>query len=119
MDNSPAKIAMTSPVKMNESQNFFSMSFSMPSEYKIEELPEPIDKRIFFERVPETIIASLRYTWFESNERNQTKANELREWLKNQNNYIASEGFSYAGYNPPWTLPFLRLNEVHIILEKI
>jgi hypothetical protein len=118
MKNEPQQIAMTSPVVMNQTEDSFSMTFSMPSKYTLENLPEPLDKRIKFEKVEVQIIASHRFSWFSSKKKNNLMAKELRDWLKNFKNYRASEGHSFAGYNPPWTLPFLKRNEVHIILSK-
>ncbi len=118
MKNEPQKIAMTSPVVMNQTEDSFSMTFSMPSKYTLENLPEPLDNRIKFEKVEAQIIASHRFSWFSSKKKNRKKAKELRDWLTNFKNYKANEGHSFAGYNPPWTLPFLKRNEVHIRLSK-
>lgn len=118
MKNESTSIAMTSPVEMQQNQNSFTMTFSMPSKYSLETLPEPLDKRIEFAVVPSKIVASHEYTWLLSKERNEKKQKELREWLKKFSEYTAEDNYSYAGYNPPWTIPFLRRNEVHIILNK-
>ena len=48
--NNPEKIAMTSPVNMKQDNESFEMSFMMPSKYNIEDLPEPVDPRIKFEK---------------------------------------------------------------------
>lgn len=111
-------IAMTSPVEMQQNSDSFTMTFSMPSEFTMENLPEPIDERIKFEQVPTKIVASYQFTWLLSKERNEKKVAELREWLKKHPNYTAELNYSYAGYNPPWTIPFLRRNEVHIELQS-
>jgi hypothetical protein len=118
MKQEPVKIAMTTPVEMTQNQDQFTMTFSMPSKYNLENLPEPEDKRIQFEEIPSRIIASHQFSWLRSDKRNQRKAQELREWLKSQDTYRAQEGFSYAGYNPPWTIPFFRRNEIHIELQQ-
>lgn len=108
------EIAMTSPVKMTQESQSYTMTFSMPSKYTLETLPKPDDERIQLEEVDSKIIASHEYSWFSSQEKNDKKAQQLREWIKQNKNYQAKEGHSYAGYNPPWTLPFFRRNEVHI-----
>jgi hypothetical protein len=115
---SSQKIAMTSPVEMNQSGSSYTMSFSMPSKYTIETLPDPIDNNIFFQQVPSQIKATHRFSWFSSKDKNKVKANELRKWLQNHKGYKVSENYSFAGYNPPWTLPFLKRNEIHIELKK-
>lgn len=118
MKQESVKIAMTSPVEMVEEDNTFTMTFSMPSKYTLETLPKAKDKRITFESVPKRLKASHRFTWFRTESRLQAKYKELRAWLNKQKDYQALEGFSFAGYNPPWTIPFLRRNEVHIELKK-
>ena len=108
------KISMTSPVEMSQIGNSFVMSFSMPSKYTLETLPDPIDNRISFEKVEARMVASHRFSWLSSKIKNDIRAKELRDWLENKKQYITSEGYFYKGYNPPWTLPFLRRNEVSI-----
>jgi hypothetical protein len=118
MKNEPAKIAMTSPVEMSQNKDSFMMSFSMPSKYNLKNLPTPEDKRIVFKEVPSKIVATHQFSWYGSQSRNDSKAKELRSWLKKHKNYKQSSDYSYAGYNPPWTLPFFRRNEIQIVLKK-
>jgi len=118
MEQSATKIAMTSPVEMQQDDNRFTMRFSMPSQYKIEDLPEPLDSRITFEVIEPEVRASNRYSWLSSKKRSFKKSQELRAWLKSQDDYTANKDYVYAGYNPPWTLPFFRRNEVHIALTS-
>ena len=118
MEQNATKIAMTSPVEMQQDDNRFTMRFSMPSQYKIEDLPEPLDSRITFEMIEPEVRASNRYSWLSSKTRSLKKSQELRVWLNKQSDYTANKDYVYAGYNPPWTLPFLRRNEVHIVLKS-
>ena len=113
----PSKIAMTSPVTMNQNGKSYTMSFSMPSKYTLKELPEPLDNRINFREVKEKFVAVHRFSWLSSKKKNDRKAKELRDWLKKSSNYTYQNTYSYAGYNPPWTIPFLRRNEVLIPLK--
>jgi len=117
MNQESTKIAMTSPVKMNQSGDSFTMAFSMPSQYTLANLPEPLDNRITFQKLESRLVASHKFSWLSSKKKNDQKAKELREWLKEHNQYKAMDNYSYAGYNPPWTIPFLRRNEVHIELH--
>ena len=112
----PVKISMTSPVTMDQEEKSFTMRFSMPSKYTLYDLPRPLDKRITFKEVPSKVIAVHRYTLLGSQERNEKKAAELKLWLNNRNDYTFNPDYTYAGYNPPWTIPFLRRNEIQIEL---
>ncbi|MCO4795251.1 MAG: heme-binding protein [Bacteriovoracaceae bacterium] len=115
---SSAKISMTSPVEMSQSGSSFTMRFSMPSEYTLSNLPEPLDNRVIFRKVNSKIVGTHRFTWLSSKKRSDKKARELRQWLSKRSDYQLSDSYSYAGYNPPWTIPFLRRNEIHIELQK-
>ncbi len=119
VEQKSVKIAMTSPVEMSQAGDSYTMAFSMPSQYTMETLPKALDNRIVFKQVESRIVASHRYSWFSSQKKNNKKAKKLREWLKKNSQYKASKDYTYAGYNPPWTIPFLRRNEVHIELQLI
>jgi hypothetical protein len=112
------KIPMTAPVMQIPSEEGWVMTFMMPSRYRMEDLPGPKDKRVSFETVPARHVAAIRYTWSGSKSRNERKANELQDWLAGQKEFKAISAPAYAGYDPPWTLPFLRRNEMMIELNK-
>jgi len=112
------KIPMTAPVIQRPSEEGWVMTFMMPSAYKMEDLPTPKDERVRLEKVPEKYVAAIRYTWLGTKRRNERKANELQEWVAGLKEYEAVSAPMYAGYDPPWTLPFLRCNEMMIELNK-
>lgn len=114
------KISMTAPVIIAPSsvKSSWTMTFSMPSQYTQETLPLPDDKRIVIETIPARYVAALTFTGFWGEEKNEKKTQELKVWLKSYSDFLeASEGM-FAGYNPPWTLPFLRRNEMLIELQR-
>ncbi len=113
-DSKEEKIEMTAPVSQAKVEGGWTMSFMMPSKYKMEDLPKPLDDRVQFARIPERKIAALRFTWLTDKEKNQNKASELRSWIQSQTKYVPVSDFRYAGYDPPWTIPFLRRQEVWI-----
>jgi len=111
IESEPEKIAMTAPVVEQDSgANQKVFSFVMPAEYTMETLPEPLDKRITIKKVESKKIAVLIFSGFYS----EKKINEKKQLLKQ---YMDRDGleystFSWAGYNPPWTPPFMRRLEV-------
>ena len=113
------KIPMTAPVTQRPGEDGWVMTFMMPSNYKIEDLPVPNDKRVSLEAVPARYTASIRYTWLGSKARNDQKADELQAWLRGLEEFEPSSSPMYAGYDPPWTLPFLRRNEILIDVRRI
>jgi predicted transcriptional regulator YdeE len=85
--------------------------FVMPSQYTMATLPKPLDPEVRLREVPAKTYAALTYTGFNSESAVQEKTDELLKWLAAQ----AIEPIGkpqLARYNPPWTLPFLRRNEI-------
>jgi len=108
------KIAMTAPVIMEEgSGGSWTMAFSMPAEYNMNTLPKPLDDRITLVEVPARTLAVIRYSGSFSNRDKREKMKEaLLRWVDTHPSYIAKGEAFYAGYDPPFTMPFLRRNEV-------
>lgn len=111
------KISMTAPVLQTAVEDGWTMSFMMPSKYKIEDLPRPDDPRIEFSQIPPRLYAVIRYTGRGGDSDNQEKARELSDWIGKNQDYKSVSKASYAGFDPPWTIPFLRRNEMMIQLE--
>jgi hypothetical protein len=112
------KIPMTAPVIQRPSEEGWVMSFMMPSVYKMEDLPTPKDKKVGLETVPVRYVAVIRYTWIGNERRNERKANELQKWIASLKGYELISPPMYAGYDPPWTFPFFRRNEMMIEVKK-
>ncbi len=118
--DSSEKIAMTVPVIENKrsQDNEWAMTFVLPAKYTLETLPKPIDDKVKIQVVPEKLVASIQYSGLINQEKISLKAQELETWIENKG-YIAQSSPYSAAYDPPWTLPFLRRNEVHIEVIKL
>ena len=107
------KISMTAPVGMQRSAGQWRVHFVMPGKYTLDTLPVPNNPAVKLREIPATHYAVLRFSGFAGETKVAAKVAELREWL-------AERGIEPLGnpelarYNPPWTLPFLRRNEVMI-----
>ena len=114
------KIAMTAPVTRKASVDGWIMSFAMPAQFKsLDELPKPLDPSIKLSKSPPRLFAVHRYTWRSNQKRKQEKFKQLEEWLLTKTKYKSISGPTFAGYDPPWTIPFLRRQEVLLeIIEK-
>lgn len=110
------KIAMTAAVIQQKSAGQWRMAFVMPPEYTPSSLPEPLDPLVKIKQLPAKKVAVLRYSGSLSEEKINTMANELSVWL-NRHAYKALSPARSAAYDPPWTIPALRRNEVHIDIE--
>lgn len=111
------KIAMTAPVKVESlKEHTYVVSFTMPRRYTLESLPIPNNKEVTIEKIPSHTAAVLRFSGFVNERTLAEKTDELRAWITKQK--ITPQGiFSLARYNPPWTLWFLRRNEVMVSVK--
>lgn len=116
------KIAMTAPVSVEPQGDSISgmmdskrwrVQFTMPSGYSLATLPKPRNPAVTLRAVPGKRYVVLVFSGFAGEEKAQQKTDELAVWLKAKNlSAIATP--QLARYNPPWTLPFLRRNEILI-----
>lgn len=115
-------ISMTAPVGMKKEgsagDESWEMTFMMPSKYKMTDLPKPKDSRISFAEVPAKLMAVVRYSGFAGDERNLEEATKLKQWIEATGRFKVLSEPQFAGYDPPWTLPFLRRNEMMFEIEK-
>jgi hypothetical protein len=108
---------MTSPVEKNNINNKVQMRFFLPKEFTIENSPKPINPKVKVIEIPEQTFAVLNYSGFNGNEKFNAKAEELKLILSKSLYKIVGEP-TYFGYDPPFTIPFLRKHEVLIPVEK-
>jgi len=91
--------------------NQWRMFFVMPSQYTLATLPTPLSSEVKLKEIPAHRKAVIRFTGFNSQEKTQEKTAELKAWMKSKNLTPLGEP-QLARYNPPWSIPFLRRNEV-------
>lgn len=114
-NESSSKIAMTTPVHMDISNEGSSMSFVMPSAYDINTLPRPNDANVQLHQTPGEYVAAIAFGGFANDASIKKYAAELEKALGNKG--IKSIGhFRYLGYNPPYQLVG-RKNEVIVTVE--
>lgn len=133
VDSTSASIPMTSPVEVGtpdgETISITSggergsrkgagddgvrMAFYLPEEYDLSSAPKPTNDDVELVVVPERTLAVRRFSWRATDERIERERESLRTTLENAD--IATEGEPFfMGYDAPWTLPFLRRNEIAI-----
>ncbi|CAN0879506.1 Heme-binding-like protein At3g10130, chloroplastic [Linum grandiflorum] len=115
------KMEMTTPVitKKAEDEEKWQMSFILPSKYG-SNLPSPKDPSVRIKEVPSKVVAVAAFSGFVSDEEVKQREVKLRAALRNDKEYVVKQGASVevAQYNPPFTLPFNRRNEIAIELER-
>jgi len=115
-ENNSEKMAMTVPVYQQQKDTNWTMTFVLPSKYSLETIPSPLDVNVLIKVLPNIKVATLRYRG-KMNETNVNKYTQiLTNWLNTKGYRTTSNPYS-AAYDPPWTLPILRRNEVHITIE--
>lgn len=116
-DGESQKIAMTAPVNMQQDDGKWRVQFTMPSQYTMQTLPKPNNPNITITEVPAQTYGVIKFSGLAGSKKVATKMEELQSWMQTQNLNVTGEP-ELARYNPPWTLPFLRRNEVMIAYEQ-
>ena len=110
------KIAMTTPVLMSGDDASRTMSFVLPSNLEHGRIPKPADASVSVRVIPQGRFAVLRFSGGRSAPREAAALDRLKTWM-------ATEGLSsssrpvYGYFDPPWTPPFWRRNEVMLRVE--
>ena len=110
------KIAMTAPVHMQMDNGKSTMSFVMPEGYSLDNLPQPSSGAIELHQSPEEYVAVIRFGGWASDEKIETKKQELHQMLTKMG-IEHKNNFRFLGYNAPWDLPFRR-NEIIVGISK-
>jgi hypothetical protein len=115
------EIAMTAPVGLQEidiptsqSQSQYLISFTMPSEHYLDDLPVPDDSRIDIAEVPERYMAVIRYRGNWSESRYRDHETQLMSLIKRNPSWVTQGTPVWSRYDPPFMPSFLRSNEVAI-----
>ena len=111
-------IRMTTPVTIAGAEGQWRMHFVMPSKYSMQSLPKPNNQEVVLRVIPQRYYAVLRFSGWAGEKKVARKTRELQEWMDTRS--LKALGVSrLSRYNPPWTLPFMRRNEVMIPFELI
>lgn len=111
------KIEMTAPVLAQQTGDAWIYQFVLPAGFTLESAPQPTDPDVVIAEVPAKRMAVLRYAGLLGGKKRVLKGQELLNWLDSQQLDTSSSGLQWAGFDPPWTLPPFRRNEVMIELQ--
>ncbi|NCS93082.1 MAG: heme-binding protein [Leptospira sp.] len=110
------KIAMTSPVTQEGTEGKWKERFVMPASYTIDNLPKPNNTEVNLKNIPNKYFVVIRFSGLASQENLKENTDLLNAFIK-EKNFKPISNETYAFYNPPWTIPILRRNEVMIEIE--
>jgi hypothetical protein len=112
------KIAMTAPVFMDQAgQTTEAMSFVLPADLSLSTAPSPTDPTVDLTELSDYQVAVISFSGFLNQDSISTHQALLQNWIADRGLKIAGAAKA-AGYNPPFTLPFLRRNEIIIPVKK-
>lgn len=117
IQQSGEKIAMTAPVIQQGKGELWTVRFVMPSSYSIKTLPKPTNQNVMLKEVAAKRFAVVRFSGLAGKESLSKHCAELQAFVKSKKLKTISAPL-YAFFNPPWTLPFLRRNEVMLELSQ-
>jgi hypothetical protein len=110
-------IAMTAPVSQQGTGNDWTVRFIMPKNWTMQTLPAPNDRRVSLRPIPSKRFVALSFSGFTTDAAIARRIDELRRYAADHKLSTTGEPL-LAFYNPPWTLPFLRRNEVMLELAS-
>jgi SOUL heme-binding protein len=116
-----SKIAMTAPVTIEPQSEDTSIAsakqwrihFVMPSQYTLANIPKPNNRAVTLHELPSKYFVVHRYSGFNTVARVQEKTDETLAWTKQQSLKVMSMP-QLSRYDPPWTLPMFRRNEIMV-----
>ncbi|GJF12939.1 heme-binding protein [Mycolicibacterium cyprinidarum] len=109
-------IAMTAPVSQTGSADEgWTVRFYLPSKWSMETLPTPDSDDVRLVRVPPETVAVLRFSGDRGPKSVATRTDELMKTLRDNGIEPIGQAVGWF-YDPPWTLPFRRRNEVAVAI---
>ena len=114
------KIEMTAPVMQERAgvdgkaaEGDWFVRFVMPRQWTLATLPKPSDPRVTLAAQPAATFATIRFSGWAGRRSVETETQRLSAFIAKRN--LDPIGAPvYAFFNPPWTLPFFRRNEIMI-----
>jgi hypothetical protein len=119
--NASSKIAMTAPVTAEpqssestlQAAKKWRIHFVMPSQYTLANIPKPKNDAVTLRDVPSKFFVVHSYSGFNSLSRVQAKTDEALEWANRKALKVLGPP-QLSRYDPPWTLPMFRRNEIMV-----
>jgi hypothetical protein len=99
-----------------EGDESWTIAFVLPEGLTAASAPAPTDPSVTLRDLPSRRVASIRFSGRFRNATAEMKRRFLADWLASRG-LPHSGDWRVAGYNPPWTIPALRRNEVLVTLQ--
>ena len=111
------KIAMTAPVSLESAgDGEWVIRFFMPADKSLKSLPKPNDAEVRLVNVPPQTVAVRRFTGSPTRRAVASQTAELMNTLRDIG-FEAVDTPAAWFYDPPWTVPALRRNEIAVSVQ--
>jgi hypothetical protein len=117
VETGPERIAMTAPVESGSGVGGVTMRFFLPRSLSRDSAPAPLDARVRIVEVPRETLAVLRFTGSAAQEAQRRQGEALLRLLEGSP-WRATGAPVFMGYDPPFTPPPLRRNEMAVRVER-
>lgn len=111
------KIAMTAPVVQSREEGQSTIRFFMPAKWSMATLPQPDDDDVTLVELPAETYAVLRFSGDRGANAVRARTEKLQKVLRDNDVEATGEPLAWF-YDPPWTLPFRRRNEIAIPVRQ-
>ncbi len=112
-DKMGQKIPMTAPVIQQAVGSDWIVRFIMPKGFTLETLPTPTDPKVHLVTLPATRFAVVRFSGLTGTDDIAKQTQALDAFIEGHHLKVAG-AVSLARYDPPWTLWFMRRNELMV-----
>lgn len=120
-----AKIAMTAPVTIEpnskdgdmKTANRWRVEFVMPKQYTLTNIPKPVNTEVKLKEISAQYFVVYKYSGFNTVSKVQNRTDQTLKWIKDKGLTMIGTP-QLSRYDPPWTLPMFRRNEIMIEISK-
>jgi hypothetical protein len=110
------KMAMTAPVFHEEKDGKWLISFVIPEKYNLTNVPRPQDSNIELVEKNRKEVAVITYSGTNNDEKMREHEDKLQTWLNSKKIRMTS-GFYCGQYDPPFTVPVFKRNEIFVKVD--
>lgn len=115
-NDSNEKISMTVPVINEFKDDSMSMEFVVPSKYKGSDIPVPTNPHLVTKHYPKHYAAAISFSGMSTSNHVEREKNKLIKWIES-NHLVPTGTYRLARFNPPFTPPFFRHNEIIVDID--
>lgn len=113
------KLPMTAPVLRTSEGRNRTMWFILPAKFTLAHAPRPLDPDVQLEEMPSQTFAVLKYSGPNSEEQIADHHVQLLQCLEKYGGYAADSDAIVAQYDGPFSLPFVRRNEILVRVSAV